>query len=166
MNELIFKKAGAEDINLIHNLAAAIWRKHYPGIITNEQIEYMIDKMYSPESLLKQLKDDNHFYLAYINNEPVGYFSYSMKEPGKYFLHKIYLLTDGHRKGIGGSMLEYLLNLLPPKSTVELTVNRKNYKSINFYFKNGFYIKEVKDFDIGAGFLMEDFVMIKEVGRF
>jgi RimJ/RimL family protein N-acetyltransferase len=40
-----------------------------------------------------------------------------------------------------------------------LTVNRKNHKSINFYFKNGFRIEEVKDFDIGNGYKMEDFIM-------
>jgi hypothetical protein len=44
-----------------------------------------------------------------------------------------------------------------------LTVNRKNYKAINFYFKNGFTIKEIADFDIGNGFFMNDFIMIKKI---
>jgi ribosomal protein S18 acetylase RimI-like enzyme len=44
-----------------------------------------------------------------------------------------------------------------------LTVNRQNFKAINFYFKNGFVIDEVADFEIGNGFVMNDFVMKKEL---
>ena len=44
--------------------------------------------------------------------------------------------------------------------TLRLTVNRQNYKSINFYFKNGFVIEKTADFDIGSGYFMNDFVMV------
>jgi diamine N-acetyltransferase len=52
--------------------------------------------------------------------------------------------------------------LIPDTSELRLTVNRKNFKAINFYFKNGFIIESVKDFDIGNGYLMEDFVMLRK----
>ena len=45
---------------------------------------------------------------------------------------------------------------------LRLTVNRQNFKSINFYFKNGFKIDHVEDFDIGNGYVMNDFVMLWE----
>ncbi|MBK7966419.1 MAG: hypothetical protein IPK10_14825 [Bacteroidetes bacterium] len=41
-----------------------------------------------------------------------------------------------------------------------MTVNRTNLKAINFYFKKGFTIEEVKDFDIGNNYFMNDFVML------
>jgi hypothetical protein len=44
---------------------------------------------------------------------------------------------------------------------LKLTVNRKNFKAINFYFKNGYIIESVEDFDIGESYLMNDFVMVK-----
>ena len=52
-----------------------------------------------------------------------------------------------------------LLKLLKPEE-LRLTVNRQNFKSINFYFKNGFKIEQVADFDIGNGYVMNDFVMV------
>jgi len=52
------------------------------------------------------------------------------------------------------------LNELPEINTIRLTVNRSNYKTINFYFKFGFIIEEVKDFDIGNNYYMNDFIMI------
>jgi ribosomal protein S18 acetylase RimI-like enzyme len=58
--------------------------------------------------------------------------------------------------------LDYIVDIRNPK-TIRLTVNRQNYKSINFYFKNGFKIERVEDFDIGSGFWMNDFIMIKQV---
>jgi diamine N-acetyltransferase len=156
------KKATEKDTGVIHQLASSIWRKHYPGIISNEQIDYMLEKMYSTDSLLQQLKDGHHFYLATEKQEPIGYYSYSETIPGKYFLHKLYILTDIQRKGTGKLLLNHLISLIPDTSELRLTVNRKNFKAINFYFKNGFIIESVKDFDIGNGYLMEDFVMLRK----
>jgi len=158
---MVIRKATNEDIPEISRLASEIWWAVYPDIITNEQIEFMLDKMYSASSLLQQLESGHQFYIAEENNEPVGYYSFSEKVTGKYFLHKLYIKTNAHRKGSGRMLVNHLVNSLPSKSELRLTVNRRNYKAINFYFKNRFVIEEVADFDIGNGFFMEDFVMLR-----
>ena len=159
---LVFKKAVENDIVLIHKLAEEIWRTSYLQIISAEQIEYMLGRMYSASALKNQLLECHHFYLAYLNHDPIGYFSYSENETGKFLLHKIYIKTNEQQHGIGKQMLIHLLSILPEKKELRLTVNRKNYKAINFYFKNGFIIEDAKDFDIGNGFFMKDFVMIRK----
>ena len=55
--DLKFKKATKADVTLIAQLADSIWRKHYISIITMEQIEYMLNMMYSAESLTKQMNE-------------------------------------------------------------------------------------------------------------
>lgn len=162
---MVIRKATSDDIPEISRLAAEIWWAVYPDIITNEQIEFMLDKMYSASSLLQQLESGHQFFIAEENHKPVGYYSFSEKETGKYFLHKLYIKTNVHRKGSGHILVNHLVNSLPANSELRLTVNRRNYKAINFYFKNGFVIEEVADFDIGNGFFMEDFVMIKKVNE-
>lgn len=159
--ELTYKTATTIDIPEIMQLAAKIWRKYYPTIITQEQIDYMLQKMYSAEQLLKQMQAGHVFTLAYLNNEPVGFVSISTNCNEKYFLHKFYILVDKHGKGIGSGLFNYILQQMKNAKTIELTVNRQNFKAINFYFKNGFVIKEVADFDIGDGYFMNDFVMVK-----
>jgi ribosomal protein S18 acetylase RimI-like enzyme len=77
-----------------------------------------------------------------------------------FFLHKFYIDQQVSNSGIGTKVLNLLIELIKPKS-LTLTVNRQNYKSINFYFKNGFKIDRVEDFDIGNGYHMNDFVMVK-----
>jgi ribosomal protein S18 acetylase RimI-like enzyme len=161
--KLNYRKAKAEDAPLIAMLADRIWKKHYITIITMEQIGFMLEKMYSAESLVKQMKEGHEFTLVYLDETPVGYISLSTKDNKNYFLHKFYVETNEQAKGIGTRLFSHILSALDNARTIELTVNRKNYKAINFYFRNGFSIKEVADFDIGGGYFMNDFVMIKKI---
>ncbi len=161
--ELTYKQATSVDIPVIARLADVIWKQHYPSIITEEQIDYMLKSYYSSEQLLKQMQEGHLFTLVYFNNQPAGYASVSTKDNKNYFLHKFYILVDEHKRGIGSSLFNYLLKQMDAAETLELTVNRQNYKAINFYFKNGFVIKEVADFNIGNGYFMNDFVMIKQI---
>jgi ribosomal protein S18 acetylase RimI-like enzyme len=157
---LTIKKADSGDIDIIYLLADKIWRAHYPSIITMEQIEYMLQMMYSKEALKKQMDEGQHFLLAFKGELPVGYISYSVKDTGDYFLHKFYVDTEKHRNGIGSVFFNQVFSGFEDLKTIRLTVNRKNYKAINFYFKQGFIIEEVKDFDIGNNYEMNDFIML------
>lgn len=161
--DVIYKKATEKDIPTIVHLADVIWRKHYPSIITAGQIDYMLDKMYSPNELLKQMNEGQQFILAYINEAPVGYIALSTRDGKNYFIHKFYVLVDEHRKGIGSQLFQHILKQIPDAETIELAVNRENYKAINFYFKLGFIIKHSFDLEIGEGYFMNDFMMIKKI---
>lgn len=162
MSILTFRKATVTDIPLIRQLSEKIWNTHYPPIIGQEQVDYMLNLMYSPESLTKQMTDEGaHFLLAFHENEPVGYLSFSEKNSGDYFLHKFYVDTTRHRSGIGTRFFNEMTASFKNPKSLRLTVNRKNVKAINFYFKTGFTIESAQDFDIGSGYKMEDFVMIK-----
>jgi ribosomal protein S18 acetylase RimI-like enzyme len=160
---LTFKPASSQDTELIASLADKIWRKHYIDIITIDQIEYMLRKMYLADSLKKQMDEGQLFTLVYDNGSPCGYISISSKDKQHYFLHKFYIDNEKQRGGIGAELLRHVLSTLTTPRTIELTVNRQNYKAINFYFKNGFVIKETADFDIGNDYFMNDFIMIKHI---
>lgn len=123
----------------------------------------MLKTIYSADQLLKQMNSGHVFTLVCLENEPAGYVSISTNDNTHYCIHKFYVLVNKHRKGIGTMVLNHLVQELPKAKTIELTVNRQNYKAINFYFKNGFVIKDVADFDIGEGYFMNDFVMVKTI---
>jgi ribosomal protein S18 acetylase RimI-like enzyme len=160
---LKFKKASKEDVQLIAQLADSIWKKHYITIITMAQIEYMLDKMYSVSSLAKQMEEGHQFTLVFDGDNAIGYISLNTTDGKNYFLHKFYIEVQDQGKGIGSQLFSYVLEQMPEAKTIELFVNRENYKSINFYFKHGFAIKEVINQDIGEGFYINDFIMIKKV---
>jgi ribosomal protein S18 acetylase RimI-like enzyme len=161
--DLKFKRASKDDAKLIAQLADNIWRKHYISIITMEQIEYMLNQMYSVESLSQQMNEGHQFTLVYNGETPVGYISLNSTDGKNYFLHKFYIEVADQGKGIGSELLAYILGQMPNAETIQLFVNRENFKTVNFYFKHGFVIKEIINQDIGEGFFMNDFVMIKKI---
>jgi ribosomal protein S18 acetylase RimI-like enzyme len=158
-----FIQATLADLDKIIVLAHKIWNDHYPEIIGQEQVDYMLKKMYDAESLKQQILNNDLFFIAYTNeNEaPSAFISIKEVENGSFFIHKFYVNTQIQRSGVGRAFFEFVVKNFNPE-VIRLQVNRMNYKAINFYFKNGFTIEKVADFDIGDGYFMNDFVMIWE----
>ena len=58
-------KAGVDDLQKIHDMAQVVFRHTYREILSPEQMEYMMDWMYSMPNLEKQLEEGHNYYLAY-----------------------------------------------------------------------------------------------------
>lgn len=163
-SDIIIRPIEHVDIGEVSSLARHIWEKHYINIISQAQIDYMLEMMYSPASLQKQLAESHQFYLALLEDRIIGYMSVQETAPREWSLHKFYIDGEQQRRGIGRRMLAYVEQAKHP-AILRLTVNRTNVHAINFYFKHGFTIEYAKDFDIGGGFFMNDFVMVKHLAR-
>ncbi|MEZ2442589.1 N-acetyltransferase family protein [Chitinophaga sp. RCC_12] len=158
------KTATVNDIPVIQELTEKIWRPTYQSILTPEQIEYMIDMMYSTSALNKQITELQHqFLILQDDNSPIGFAAYSTTDaPGIFKLHKIYLDGNYQGKGIGKFLLEHVAGQVKSRgaNTLELDVNRFN-KAKQFYEKQGFSVYKEKQTDIGNGYIMDDYVMRK-----
>jgi GNAT superfamily N-acetyltransferase len=158
------KKASTSEIPLIQELSREIWNKVYPTIISQEQIDFMLDMMYGEDALQKQMNEMNHhFILLYFQGIAIGFASYSIKsnqEPEVIRLNKLYLQPEYHGKGLGRVMMEYVIqqaNLLEG-SLLELNVNKYN-PAVAFYKRQGFGIASETVLDIGNGYVMDDYIM-------
>src|SRR5690606_5076748 len=120
-------------------------RAHYPSIIGDKQVEYMLELIYSPAALQQQMEEGQLFKLILENEELLGFLSVSNWGEGRYFLHKFYLDNEKRGRGLGKIVFEHLLDHYPDLRELRLTVNRQNFKSINFYFKIGFTIEKCVD---------------------
>jgi ribosomal protein S18 acetylase RimI-like enzyme len=157
--------ASEADIPEIFRLAEASWQAHYPAIIGQEQVDYMLARFYNDESLLQQMRDGQRFYFIEIDSVRAGFVAIS--SPGKHFLapdshfiHKFYLHPSQQNRGVGAAAFEALARVETEAQHIRLQVNRQNFKPINFYFKLGFRIESIGDFSIGDGYEMNDFVMV------
>src|SRR5688572_11494358 len=162
---LTIKPAGLAEVLLINELANRIWPVAYENIISADQMEYMLDLIYSPSSLKKQMKSLGHkFVIVYNGKSPVGFASYSkkLKSTDTFKLHKIYILQSEHGKGIGRLVLDNIIADIQTKRAkfLELNVNRNN-KATEFYKKLGFTIISQEDVDIDHGYFMNDYIMRK-----
>lgn len=159
--------ATIEHLPHIAELAGLSWRAHYPGIISVEQIEYMLGRMYNLDTLrdditvrgitMDRLLRDTHL---------IGFAAYGpTDDPGEMKLHKLYLHPDEKRKGYGSLLLRHVEAATRARGyrSLMLTVNRRNHGAVATYRRNGFNIRATVDIDIGHGFVMDDFVMEKKV---
>lgn len=159
-SSILLKAVSITEIEKIAELAKIIWVKHYPSIIGQEYVDYMLQNIYDRESLLHQIKEKGQqFYFITSKNKTIGFVSVTDEKNDHWMLNKFYVLEEHTGKGTGTKVLEEIKKIIQPKK-IRLTVNRKNFKSINFYFKNGFKIDSLVDIDIGNGFVMDDFVMV------
>jgi ribosomal protein S18 acetylase RimI-like enzyme len=122
----------------------------------------MLELMYSESSLEKQMDEGCRFEIVYEDETPVGFASVQEIEPTVFKLHKIYILPSQQGKGTGRFMIDHILHEIKQKgaSALQLQVNRYN-KAKSFYEKLGFTVIDEKDFDIGNGYFMNDYVMQK-----
>ncbi len=160
-------EATTDHIYNIQVLSNVIWPVTFSNILSQEQIAYMMDMMYSTSSLEKQMKELNHHYLlAEEDGEYLGYLSYELNYKGMPItkIHKIYVLPSVQGKGVGRLFINVVseLALKNNNTLLSLNVNRYN-KAIDFYKRMGFDFFANENIDIGNGFLMEDYVMNKDL---
>lgn len=154
------RNAGKLDIALIRELTWQVWPQTYASILSNEQIDYMLDMMYSENSLAKQMDDGAQFVIISADSIPVGFASYQQTAPKVYKLHKLYVLPSQQGKGTGRHLIDHVIRTVSHAGgrALQLQVNRNN-KAKMFYEKLGFRaISEIK-LDIGNGYFMDDYIM-------
>jgi len=149
----------------IASLAGVIWHAHYPGIISTEQIDYMLADMYSLETLREEIRlRAIRYERLLVGEEFAGFASHGPTEQPKLFkLHKIYLHPAWHGRGLGSLLLRHCEREACKLGAdrLVLTVNKRNSKAIAAYQRNGFSITDSVVVNIGGGFVMDDYVMAK-----
>lgn len=156
------------DVAAVIALAARIWNRHYPGIISRAQIDYMLAQRYRPERLRAELADAEILWtVAAMGVDPVGFSSVHLDRDKKVLkLDKLYVDSALQRQGVGRRLVEAAFRLARDNRfhSVELAVNRNNDSAITAYLRMGFVVRETRVADIGGGFVMDDFIMTAPVG--
>ncbi len=156
------------DINELIALASDIWYRHYPDMITVEQIEYMLAQRYHPAAIRAQLASGSAWWDKLImDGTMVGFSSCERSEhPEEMKLDKVYVSYDLRGRGLGSLLIR---NAEARARTLGCTrlylqVNKNNRSAIEAYRRNGFSVAQAAKFDIGNGFYMDDYVMAKALG--
>lgn len=157
---------GAGDREAVAALAREIWRRHYLPIIGQAQIDYMLARFQTPVAIAQQITAGYHYYLAVDNGRPVGYHAVlPCPAEGSLHLSKIYVREEQRGRGLGREIIAHVEQGARAMglSRVWLTVNRHNATAIAFYRRVGFALTAEQVQDIGAGFVMDDLLMTKDI---
>lgn len=152
--------AAEKDIPVIRSIAEAVWPGTYGKIISDEQIRYMLEKMYAPEVLAAQLAGGHRFVFALEDDKILGFAGFEQTEKEKMKLHKLYILPEAQGKGVGALLILFIKDCAIQAGVKMLHLNVNKYNAAyHFYLKSGFTVLYEEDLDIGNGYFMNDYVM-------
>jgi len=158
------KAKSDKDFFLIEKLADTIWRAHYIPIVGKPQIDYMLEKFQSFDTIKAQIENGFIYFIIKKAKKNIGYLAIKPQNEDL-FLSKIYILENERGKGYGKNALNFVEDKAKKYNCkrIYLTVNKGNYNSIKAYKSFGFINAEKIVIDIGSGFVMDDYKMIKNL---
>lgn len=160
------------DFPVLRELASMIWRRHYADIIPAAQIDFMLAGRMCDRTLhLQADATDRWLELLRVSNMPVGYCATELADDCRaegvpaMKLGQLYVLDTHRGLGLGRFMLSHVERRARElgRHKLWLQVNRRNVSAIDFYEAMGFTKAREAVFDIGSGFVMDDYVMAKHV---
>ncbi|QIY90976.1 GNAT family N-acetyltransferase [Chryseobacterium gallinarum] len=157
-------KATEKDIPLIQDLARRSWKSAYAEILSEEQMEYMLSGMYSDTEITAHLRSpDYHYYLIRDEDKDSygGFIGYQHNYEEKTTkLHRIYLVPESKGKGLGKEALLFLNRKVSESGNKRIILNVNKHNSARkFYESQGYRVYDEGVFDIGNGFVMDDYLM-------
>lgn len=148
-------------IDMLASLASEIWHEYWPVILSQEQIDYMVEKFQSSTVMKSQIENDRYIYnILEDRDNLIGYFGICPKDD-YLFLSKLYIKKDFRNLGCGRLAFNKIkqISLELGKKKIQLTVNKNNINTIKAYEKWGFKTIDSVVTDIGYGFVMDDYIM-------
>ncbi len=157
---LHIRAADVNDIATIREIANITWPVAYGSYISKAQLDYMLNMMYSDNSLLEQMNKGYQFYIAEQHNNPIGFASVSKEEEKSCKLNKLYVLPTAQKTGAGKALLQKSIDyaISHAANCLYLQVNKQN-NAQHFYSKHGFTVREASILEIGGGYIMDDYIM-------
>lgn len=149
-----------EQIHKLARLAYEIWNEYYIRLLSQQQIDYMLDRFQSVQAITEQLKQGYHYFFIQQERDIVGYAA--VKQEGEsLFLSKLYIKKEARGQGFGKAALQLITKMAAERQfcKIWLTVNRHNASSIAMYERIGFDIVNEQVADIGNGYVMDDYIM-------
>jgi len=154
------READGADVPLIRRMAQEAFPATYRDILTPGQITYMMEWMYSAESLRRQMEGGHVFFIGEEDGVAAGYASVEPQGPDLCHLQKLYVRPAVQGRGWGKALFTHAAGFARSLGArrMELNVNRHN-PARGFYARMGMREAGQGDFPIGQGFFMNDYIL-------
>jgi ribosomal protein S18 acetylase RimI-like enzyme len=154
------------DFSQVAELARRIWPVCFGSIITPEQCDYMLGQRYTPSAMAEAIRAGMTYELIHGRAGVAGFGAHGpAPSPTDWKLWQVYVLPDQQGHGLGRHYIEHVASAarLHGRTRLVLTVNKQNARARALYERSGFEVSESACFNIGNGFVMDDYVMVRPV---
>ena len=155
-----------EQLPIVRDIAYTIFPSTYGDILSNAQLEYMLNSFYSIANLERQMDNGQVFELLFDETNAIGFVAYELNCNFENFskpltkIHKIYLLPETQGKGFGKFMIDEVFKIAKSNKQKGIYLNVNKYNTAKFFYeKLGFVISKEEVIDIGNDYVMDDYVM-------
>lgn len=91
------RKATSDDCKLINELANQVFPATYKEILSTEQLDYMMEWMYAPENIRKQMEEEGHVYFIAYQETNLAATSLSSPRMPMCFISRKYMFSPAFR---------------------------------------------------------------------
>ena len=145
----------------VAGLANIIWHEYFPFLLSEDQINYMVEKFQSYQAMKDQIQNQNYtYYQIHLDDQLIGYMGLAL-ESSSLFISKLYLRKEGRNQGISRLAFEKIKEIAKEnqKEKLYLTCNKYNTHSLDVYDHWGFQRVDSVVTDIGKGYVMDDYIL-------
>lgn len=164
MAQTNFRDATADEIRLIGDLASKILPAEFKGILSSDEIDSMVERMYSQEVLQNSVEQGMHFIIASCDGKDIGFASFVQEGPDLFYISRIFVTDEYRDRGVGAALFKELIREIklfhPSPCTAELLVNHSS-SALNFYHRMGMEFSREVLFDLDSFELAEQILSIK-----
>lgn len=148
MSSIIINKASAEDVETVQSLGIQTFSETFAENNTEEAMKKYLEESFNSEKIKSELNNpDSHFYIAWEEDNPVGYLKVNtgnaqteLQDDTSLEIERIYVKKSHHGKKVGQLLYDQALETAQQlkKSYLWLGVWEENLRALHFYRKNGF----------------------------
>lgn len=148
MISILVKKAYTEDLEILQQVGRETFYETFSKHNSEEEMQKYLAESFSSEKLLKELNTQNtQFFIAWENENPVGYLKINtgqaqteLQDEISLEIERIYVKSSYQGKKVGQLLYDKALEAAREqgKKYIWLGVWEENQKAVGFYRKNGF----------------------------
>lgn len=153
-------------VETVARIAEPIWHATYDPINGKASTNYMIKQFQSVPAINRQLESEGYaYYLILADGVAAGFIGVVPHKEGKMFLSKLYVADEFRGMGLPRAAFDFVVSLCKAEGLdrIYLTVNKHNTHAVEVYKHFGFYEIDAVVTDIGCGFVMDDYILQKNV---
>lgn len=169
MKEITLEQVTTQpQIDTLCAIAKVVWHETFDPILPPGQPDYMIEQFQSDHAVKEQMAHQNYrYYLAKLDGQYAGFVGFAPHYQGKeeMYLSKVYILSQCRHQGVVRRLFDLVEEEAKKEGLphVRLTVNKYNTHAYQVYEHYGYENVESVKTDIGSGYYMDDYVMVKRL---